>query len=279
MTTRSRAFGRRVALDILARTTTLRESRDDARARVAIPYFHDIPQGEMDAFRSFVSQMARHHTFIDYNEAVDRLHNGPIDRPYMSFTFDDGFASNVEAARVLEEFGTTGCFFVPPAFIDSKLTTKEAMIKFGFARGTLEHAMTWADLEQMKSRGHLVENHTLNHPRLSALSDGQISDEVSVAAERIRGVLGECNHFAWPRGTFADFTPHAARAVFDSGHRSCASAVRGAHTTPATSDRSLCIRRDHIMTAWPLLHQRYFIARSSRTATAQSNAWPSGWEV
>lgn len=278
----ARAGARRTALDALSlwRTANGKDKSAFIRPRIYFPYLHEVPEHEEPQFRNFLKLLSVDHTFISYGDAIHRVINGPIDKPYVAFSFDDGFASNVRASQILEEFGATACFFVPPAFIDSRLPTVEAMRQFGFADGTREPAMTWTDLEEILSRGHEVGNHTMNHKTLSLVSEQEAVDEISNGAERIRQVLGECRHFAWPRGQFKHFTEAAARTVFETGHESCASAVRGSHDMPLEgSGRSLCVRRDHIMTAWPLRHDRYFVGRASENGAGASSFWPDDWKV
>lgn len=280
--TRVRGGARQVALDTLSVWHSIGGKDREAfqQPRVYFPYLHDVPKHEEGAFRAFVEMLAQNHTFLSYGDAIERVLGGPIDKPYVAFSFDDGFASNVAASRILEEYGATGCFFVPPGFIDSKLSTAAAMKEFGFAEGTCEDAMTWSDLENLKSRGHEIGNHTLNHRTLSTISEHQAVDEISLGADRIREILGECRHFAWPRGRFKHMTELAVRTVFDAGHDSCASAERGAHVRPVDDDAGLlCVRRDHIMTSWPLRHSKYFVGKAARTVTGQSNEWPEDWRV
>lgn len=278
---RSRA--RALALDVLGmgRTLMRRDPAALARPRVHFPYLHAVPPAEEPAFRRFVEALAVDHTFLPYGEAVQRVLHGPIDKPYAAFSFDDGFVSNVRAARILEEYGARACFFVPTAFIGTALATEEARTRFGFSDDIDEGAMGWADLEDLKSRGHEIGNHTVTHGVLAEMSDQQVVDEVNLAAEELRRRVGASDHFAWPRGRFWHFDERAARAVFEAGHLSCASAERGAHTRVHQGDpRRLCIRRDHEMTAWPLRHSMYFMGRSSdRAAAAPEDTWPAGWEV
>lgn len=219
------------------------------------------------------------HELISYSEAVRRIAHGPIDRPLVSFSFDDGFASNVRTASILEEFGTTGMFFVPPGFIGTK-TVDEAREFYGFSEGVDEPAMTWSDLEGLKSRGHEIGNHTWGHRVLSWIDESLIHDEIARGAEQLRSRLGGCEHFAWPRGRFFHFTARAARTVFDTGHISCASAERGSHPRVHQHlPELLCLRRDHIMTNWPLRHCRYFIGQSSLPTDAEYGRWPTNWDI
>lgn len=271
---------RYAALDVLSlRDQLTKRTAEGLRTpRVHFAYLHVVPQHEEDAFRGLVAELTRDHELIAYSEAVRRVKEGPIERPAVAFSFDDGFASNVRTSRILEEFGTKGMFFVPPGFIGTP-TVHEARAFFRSKRPN-EPAMTWDDLELLKSRGHEIGNHTWGHRVISQISVDQMQNEISRGVEDLRARLGECEHFAWPRGRFIHFTAEAARTVFATAHISCASAERGAHTAvhPGAAEL-LCLRRDHIMTEWPLRHSLYFIGRSARRHDATYGHWPSGWNV
>lgn len=276
---RGRAAARHLALDVLAMKLRWQGKLEQGlrTPRISLPYLHAIPEGREETFRRLLQKLSETHTFIGYDEAMGRLAGGQIDRPYVSFSFDDGFKSNVRAAKILEEFGTTGCFFVPTGFIGTR-TVQEAQAFFGYSLGVDEPSMSWEDLELLKSRGHLVENHTTNHRVLSWIPPSQYRDEIGAAAEVLRRHLGQSKHFAWPRGRFSHFTPAAASVVFETGHETCASAERGSHVAPHVgSKESLCVRRDHLMAEWPLQHQLYFLANSALTASAADNQWPASW--
>lgn len=278
---RTRAFARHGALDVLAAHYRLLSLPDRAWAipRVHFPYLHTVPRQEEDSFRRLLAELARNHTFIGYSEAVSRVQHGPIDKPYIAFSFDDGFSSNVRTAAILEEFGARAMFFVPSAFIGTA-TVDGARDFFGFSEGVHEGAMTWGDLERLLERGHEVGNHTAGHKVMSWISEAEMEDEIQRGRDDLQARLGAVDHFAWPRGRFFHFTEHAARVVFDTGHLSCASAERGAHVQPLHGNqRTLCLRRDHIMTSWPLRHSNYFLARSGRQADRTHNSWPEDWNV
>lgn len=279
MVTNARSFARRRALDWLSKSGTKRGQIEAARTLpvVHFPYLHSVPKFEADFFRALLKELSKTHEFISYSDAVSRLKNGPIDKPYAAFSFDDGFQSNVEAAHILEEFGTTGMFFVPTNAVGIP-TVLRARSMFGFDDGCDEPIMSWADLESLKSRGHEIGNHTISHSTISNISLDQARNEIFGAAEVLRSRLGESKHFAWPNGRFHHFTPSAINLVFASDHISCASAERGAHTSiHAGTPQQLCIRREHVMTAWPVAHNLYFMANSALRATESDNHWPAGW--
>lgn len=276
-----RRAARHGALDALSLQALLtgRTQRGIRQPRVHLPYLHAVPRAEEGVFRTFIAELARGHELIGYSEAVRRIQQGPIDRPAVAFSFDDGFASNVQTAKILEEFGTTGMFFVPPGFIGTP-TISRAREFYGFSEGVDEPAMTWDDLERLKAAGHEIGNHTWGHRVLSSLSSDEMHDEIERGADELRRRLGECDHFAWPRGRFLHFSAAAATAVFASGHKSCASAERGAHCyVHHGPPELLCLRRDHIMTEWPIRHSRYFLGRAGRRQDTSVGSWPSGWQV
>ena len=278
---RARQSVRHAALDGLSATWKSIGRLESAlsRPRVHFVYLHDLPPTDEPCFRSLVGQLAQTHTLVTYSEAVDRVRDGRIDSPYVCFSFDDGFLSNLRAAQILEEYGTTACFFIPTGFVGSR-TVAEARAYFQTAQGVNEPAMTWADLESLKSQGHEIGSHTMSHFDLAMLSPEQVIDEIEGSSEILSSHFGSCDHFAWPLGRFFQFTPQSARVAYDAGHASCASAERGAHTHVADGALAdLCIRREHVLASSPLRHTLYFMAKSSTMAGPRSNTWPTSWAV
>lgn len=278
---RARDAARHGALDVLSTGWRMsgRELRATAAPRVHFPYLHAVPPDEEHRFRRFLDWLAQSHDLIGYSEAVNRVLTGEVDRPYAAFSFDDGFSSNVRTAAILEEYGVGACFFVVTDFLGVP-TLAGAREFFGYTNAIDEPAMTWAEVENLKSRGHEIGNHTRTHRAISDMSLERARDEIGGAADILRRRLGGVDHFAWPFGRFGDFTDAAARFVFESGHLSCASAERGAHPPAAVvSADGVCLRRDHVMTSWPLRHSRYFIAHSAARARPEGQRWPKGWRV
>ena len=59
------------------------------RARVQFLYIHHIFKDEENSFDEL---FLNYHTFISHSEAVNRVINGHIDKPYISISSDDGLA-------------------------------------------------------------------------------------------------------------------------------------------------------------------------------------------
>lgn len=275
----SRRLARSMAVGGLSRMHGVRGLTDEALARPMIhfPYLHAVPQAEYSDFVSLLECITRTHTLISYTEAVNRVLHGPIDKPYAAISFDDGFKSNLSAARALEEFGTTGMFFVPTNAVGIPTVT-QARSFFKFVDGCDEPIMDWSDLEHLRSRGHEVGNHTVSHSTLSKISLNEATEEIGIAASVLRERLGVCDHFAWPNGRFIHFKGDLIEAVFNTGHKSCASAERGAHSAVHQGTASsLCLRRDHVMTSWSLEHNRYFIGRAAAGSSIESNRFPENY--
>jgi len=259
----ARGWARHAALSALAARDSLlgRTPRALRAPRVQILLLHHLFDDEVEGFRRMLAALAREHEFISYSEAVRRIDQGDFPQPAVAFSYDDGHATCLTAARVMEEFGATGCFFVCPAIVGERDVGRIST----FCIDRLHHPpaafMGWEDLEGLLARGHEVGNHTTDHANLGRVPREALNDQIRRAREVLRTRLGACDHFAWPYGGTANITPEALSAILDSGHRSCASALRGAHRERLPSGAFL--RRDHVLGRWPPSHVRWFMARNA----------------
>lgn len=275
----ARAHARGIALSGLATLAEMRGVVDAAlvRPRVQFVYFHHVFADEEAGFRRQLGELAAHHSFIAHGEAIARIRDGNIDRPYVSVSFDDGFADNERAARILEEFDARGCFFVCPGIVgerDPRRLAEFCATRLEFPTAT--PFLDWAQLERLVARGHEIGGHTMTHPDLGDTPSDEAASEIRQSYETLVERLGAVRHFAWPRGRWANMTVAARDAVFSSGYATCSSAVRGAHVAQATGPlANLCLRRDHLLATWPLTHVRYLLMRNAVAASAATNDWPT----
>lgn len=71
------------------------------------------------AFENHVRYFTRHFAVLSLNEVVAALQSGhPLPSNAVVFTFDDGYADNLEAARILHRYGASGTFYLTAACID-----------------------------------------------------------------------------------------------------------------------------------------------------------------
>jgi peptidoglycan/xylan/chitin deacetylase (PgdA/CDA1 family) len=243
---------------------------------VQLVYLHHIFEDEKAAFRTLLSRLADHYTFISHSEAVKRILQQQIDRPFLSFSLDDGFKNCMEAAAILDEFDAKACFFVCPALIG--LTDFQKIQKFNRQQMNFPPVtyMDWKDIDSLLKRDHEIGSHTMTHINIAKSNHQITQEEIFQSAEVLKNRTGKIGHFAWPYGRFSDFTQQAKELVFKAGFDSCASAVRGAHPPLSTkiNKEDLCLRRDHVIAAWPLKHSLYFIRRSSKINSSINQYWP-----
>lgn len=270
-----RAAARSVALDLLgaAWTASGRMQRGLARPRVHFLCLHHLFADEEAPFRALLSSLARGHEFLGYSEAVRRIRAGEFPRPAIAFSFDDGFRTNLAAARILEEFGASAAFFLCPSIVgETNPAAAAAFCRDRLLTGPREF-LGWADVETLQKGGHEIGAHTVTHPCLAEAPPASYAGEIGGSRRALEAKVGPVRHFAWPFGHFSEMCAGAARAVFDAGFETCASAERGCHVTAPSTPR-FCLRRESVVAAWPGRHIRFFLARSAARADAAGNGWP-----
>jgi len=249
------------------------------RKRIHFLYLHSVLPEQEGGFRSLIEALSGQHRFVSYSEAVQRLVQGEIDAPYVSFSFDDGLASCVRAAEILGEYGASAAFFVCPDLVDGgsleEVRRRLHVPESAYAEGV----MGWDQIEALKSQGHEIGSHTRSHVNLGEATEGEMDDEIGGSLGLLEARLGDVRHFAWPFGRFSHFNSLAARKVFEAGFETCASAERGCHVEGSSGNlEELCLRRENVEPSRSLAEHLYFMGRSSRRSRAATNRWPAEWE-
>lgn len=255
---------RKFALPVLLLVHRLWRVLRPGRPGLRIVLLHDVPAAELPAFESLVAELAASGQLVRPMEAEAILagtrHTGRRDAVLISF--DDGFASNVAAAAVLERHGARGLFFVCPGLMDLAPAAQRAAIAANIFRGqcraeTLPTAlMNWDEVAALAKAGHTIGNHSAAHHRLTTLSPPELEHEIATAAAAIAERLGAPAQ--WFAFTFGDITSIDATVLAAIGrhHRWCRSGVRGVNTaaTPA-----LALRADHVDLAASPLSRRLVV--------------------
>ena len=140
---------------------------------------------------------------FDYMEGTGVLPERPV-----VLTFDDGYASQWDAAAALDARGMHGVFFITAA-----------------ASGLSD----W-QLRAMADRGHEIGSHSLGHPDLTTVSAGQLYTEVADSKAILEGIIGRpVSFFAYPYGAYDG---RAIDAVASSGYRGGIAAWGGQDWSP-----------------------------------------------
>jgi hypothetical protein len=237
-------------------------------AGIHFVYLHHVFSDEVAPFRELLGRLSREATFISHSEAVRRITSGAIDRAYVSISFDDGLLSCVDAARVLEDFGAQGCFFVCPAAVDHH---HDYIWISRWCHERLHKSpvkvMSWNDLEDLQRRGHEIGNHTMHHANLAETPIQSRNEQIFVAREQLVRRLGEVagRHFAWPYGEARHIDHAAIRAIRAAGHTSCSSAVRGVHFEAGPLTACPILLRNHAVFLRPVGTTEFFMRRNVRS--------------
>ncbi len=274
-----RAGLRGFALTALGRLAPLlgRGRRALARPRLQVLNLHHVFPDEEAGFRALLEWLRRTgHDLVPYGEGVRALSEGTLTRPSVAFTFDDGLATCVRAAEILEEFGAVGCCFVVTSMVGETDPTRVARFTAERIHMPPVKFLSWHDVEWLLRRGHEVGSHTHAHLMVAETSEQALAEDLERSRELLTARCGGASHFSWPYGRFHHFSRAGAEAVFAAGFDTCASAERGAHPPSSGSDlRDLCIRRDHAIAAWPLSHHRWFIGNAVGSMVPENSRWPA----
>lgn len=270
--TRARDVVRGVALDVLSMGSRW-TSRQCQRPRVQILLLHHVFGDEENSFRCLLETLQTRFRFITYGEAVDRIVHGTVDDAYLTFSFDDGLKCCRRAAEIMNEFGAKGCFFLCPPIIGE--TNYETVGRFCRERLWIPPVefMTWDDVEWLQDNGNEIGGHSMQHLDLGQIPITQAQEEIAESFDVLTHRLGSVDHFAWPYGRSRHIRPELISYVFDAGYRSCASGERGCHVPRGGSinHRGVVLRRDTIVSGWPVTHIQYFLDRSARRAASYSS--------
>lgn len=263
-----RSSARHLALDVLgAKTQLAPKTHLWSTPRIQFIYIHHVFQDERKGFIRMMEFFAENFSFISYSDAVNRILNKNIDKPYMAFSSDDGFKNNMIGAEILERFDTSACFFLNPGTIG--LTDKNKLRSHCASRLNFPPVefLSWNEVHELQQRGHEIGSHTVWHSNLSEVNVNEVREDLLKSKELIEAECGSIAHFAFPYGRWAHFNKEALQATFEAGYTSCASAERGCHLPNSeVKAKDLVIRRDHLLANWPVKHMRYFLEKNIERA-------------
>lgn len=189
--------------------------------------YHDTPQRYVENFRAQLVWYSSHFTNCSYPKLRRLLADGiwSSSKPGLLISFDDGLKSNYKvAAPLLEEFGFTGWFMIPVAFLDSGSTQhndfalKNQISHQGLGSGDL--AMSWDDVRDLEKRGHIVTCHSMNHKRLmDSLTDEELCEEIALSKSLLESRLGHpVSGFTWVGGEETSYSQRAFKSIVHANY-------------------------------------------------------------
>lgn len=167
---------------------------------------------------------ARGYVGFTLSELVSQGAEGTLPKRSLAVTFDDGYASTMNAKPVLDDVGYPATVFVVTDFVESgELLSWPGIEQWRTGAQSRELAsLRQADLELLTEAGWEIGSHTRTHPSLPTLNREQLADEIGGSREDLIRRLGRCDTLAYPYG----LTSAAAIDVVESSGYSAACVVR-----------------------------------------------------
>ncbi|MDG1890112.1 MAG: polysaccharide deacetylase family protein [Verrucomicrobiota bacterium] len=190
--------------------------------------YHWTPMEERSSLEQHFETITQHYCSLDQNGLrafLQGKHRDP--RNPIIISFDDGFRNNLEVASpLLEEYGLTGWFFV--------------IGKAGYSDGHIvegnlntRYCMSWDELNLLRSKGHVIGCHTMNHVDLGSIDHSVLHHELVASRQLIESEIGQSVlSFAYPYGTVNSFSKASMEminATYEFAFHSFSSAIRPGH--------------------------------------------------
>jgi len=134
------------------------------------------------------------HTIVDLHSLLTE----PSEQDRIAVTFDDGLRSvHREALPILREENVPATLLLTTGHVgaDSRWASLPA-------DGPVFPMLTWAEIEDLQAAGWDIQAHTVSHPHLSRLAEGEIETEFVASNDTIASRLERTpSVLAYPYGT------------------------------------------------------------------------------
>lgn len=157
----------------------------------------------------------RGYVGLTVSEAERGRNAGTLPARAVVVTFDDGYASTLRAASILDDFGYPGTVFVVTDFVESGEILAWPGITDWQRPETMDELrpLSWDDARSLIEQGWEVGSHTATHPLLTRLDDRRLHDELVRSRVAIEDCLGSCTSLAYPYGQADERVAGAACAA------------------------------------------------------------------
>ena len=182
---------------------------DDNCAKGVILLYHSIGPVDKDDYLklrvdkdNFNRQMEylyeNKYSVVPLTEMINKLNLGreTENKKFISITFDDGYADNIEfAVPVLKKYGFSATIFITTGYLDEEGRRDKYWDKWGY--------LTTEDIRRLISSGFEIGSHSLSHGHLTSLDDASIRREISDSKRTLEGLTNnKVTLFSYPHGAF-----------------------------------------------------------------------------
>jgi len=140
----------------------------------------------------------------------------------VAITFDDCYRDNVDAARILTEYGLPATFFIPTAFVGNDHV-------FDWDRDLPRMAnLTWDDVLDMVRMGFEIGSHSVSHADFGTITAEQARHELT-ESKRVLEARIQCpvRWFAYPYGQRGNLQREFVSLIQEVGYEACFSGYGG----------------------------------------------------
>lgn len=124
-------------------------------------------------------------------------------RTVITLGFDDGLASQLQAASILNAHGVHGTFYI-----------------ISGRPGAGPDYMTWEQVDSVAAAGHEIGAHTITHPDLETMTPAEQRREICDGRTALQAHGYAVDNFAYPIGHFNHSAEQAVRACgYETGRR------------------------------------------------------------
>lgn len=181
------------------------------KGELTVLCLHSTPAFLLPRFRALVKRWKKEYTFLHPHELV-AFHQHPEryqQGPYLLLSFDDGLLNNYASARILQEEHISALYFAVPKFIDAD---NQDHYYRTFIRDYVDQAidfqpedtqaMSWAQLRELLSWGHVIGCHSMSHQLKSGMKESELEEELLFSKQVIEQQLQvKVEHFASPNNS------------------------------------------------------------------------------
>jgi peptidoglycan/xylan/chitin deacetylase (PgdA/CDA1 family) len=178
-------------------------------------------------------------------------------RTFITISFDDTTADQLQARNALEEHGMRATFYVNSS-------------RIGSVASDLPAYMTLEELTALQAAGHEIGGHSKHHLNLSLLERDEVSRQVCGDRERLLSLGLQADNFAYP---FSSFTPDVAQVVESCGYSSARAIDRSGTWPPVVGTAAR-----YQVPAWISVHGGIALSRLEQYVT-EAEVSESTWAV
>jgi peptidoglycan/xylan/chitin deacetylase (PgdA/CDA1 family) len=250
---------RRIAKKAFIQGSVLARRPKHARGNLILAY-HLVLKEDRRTFEDHLKFFNDHFKVGSLRNLLQATASDDRDEFRLAITFDDGFKILMQdCLELLEKHQVKAGFFVPAAFIGSKLhdgSPDEFNARSFYYSHPLE-PMSPGDLKRLAALGHEVGSHGFFHTNIHSMTPEAIDRELTLSRALISDWTGVApDGYAYPYGRTSNAQGNPADWLRSIGFAYGLTLTRGAVDA---STNPFALPRHHAEGNWPIREMRYFL--------------------